>query len=116
MLLIFMLLMLMWILLILIILGIPIINLHKSHDREKLSPFECGFDPFSKSRISFSIHFFVISLMFLIFDIEITLIFPLPLIFMYTNVMSWTLISALLIMVLSWGLFIEWKEGSMNWK
>nr|YP_010744968.1 NADH dehydrogenase subunit 3 [Trioza frangulae]WET58368.1 NADH dehydrogenase subunit 3 [Trioza frangulae] len=104
------------IILILVIKIIPLLNIHKFLDREKPSPFECGFDPFSNARISFSIHFFSICLMFLIFDIEITMILPLPLIKNYMKLIHWTFFSFFMIILLILGLILEWKEGSMEWK
>nr|YP_009443405.1 NADH dehydrogenase subunit 3 [Diaphorina lycii]ATR80189.1 NADH dehydrogenase subunit 3 [Diaphorina lycii] len=95
---------------------LPILNNHKQLSREKMSPFECGFDPLSKPRISYSVHFFSIALMFLIFDIEITLIFPSPLIKQKIMVTNWMMTSVTLIMLLIVGLMLEWKEGTMNWK
>nr|YP_010026393.1 NADH dehydrogenase subunit 3 [Cacopsylla citrisuga]QOQ84939.1 NADH dehydrogenase subunit 3 [Cacopsylla citrisuga] len=94
---------------------IPIINIHKKTDREKSSPFECGFDPFSKPRLSFSIHFFSISLMFLIFDIEITLVLPTPILTKEINLINWIISCFFLFSILILGLMLEWKQGSMNW-
>nr|YP_009502002.1 NADH dehydrogenase subunit 3 [Trioza erytreae]AWU49087.1 NADH dehydrogenase subunit 3 [Trioza erytreae] len=95
---------------------IPMMNMHKIINREKNSPFECGFDPFSSSRVSFSIHFFSISLMFLIFDIEITLIMPLPIMKSLILMKTWMTYSIMMMILLLIGLMMEWKEGSMEWK
>nr|QWV61772.1 NADH dehydrogenase subunit 3 [Agonoscena pistaciae] len=95
---------------------IPLIAIHKKKDRESLSPFECGFDPLSSSRLSFSIHFFIICLMFLIFDIEIVMILPAPLTANLIFTKKWMYTSLLIFMMLIMSIWIEWKEGSMNWK
>nr|WDA94003.1 NADH dehydrogenase subunit 3 [Apotropina sp.] len=84
-------------------------------DREKSSPFECGFDPKSSSRLPFSLHFFLITIIFLIFDVEIALILPMILIINYSNIMIWTLTSMTFILILLIGLYHEWNQGMLNW-
>nr|WIL79829.1 NADH dehydrogenase subunit 3 [Clerus klapperichi]WIL79867.1 NADH dehydrogenase subunit 3 [Clerus dealbatus] len=85
-------------------------------DREKNSPFECGFDPKSSARMPFSLHFFLIAMIFLIFDVEITLIFPLIMILKITNIINYLIISLFFIMILLLGLYHEWNQGALNWK
>nr|UTC33554.1 NADH dehydrogenase subunit 3 [Ostrinia furnacalis]UTC33567.1 NADH dehydrogenase subunit 3 [Ostrinia scapulalis] len=84
-------------------------------DREKNSPFECGFDPKSSARIPFSLHFFLITMIFLIFDVEIALIFPMINLFKMTNFIIWTKISFFFIIILLIGLFHEWNQNMLNW-
>nr|ALO76575.1 NADH deshydrogenase subunit 3 [Melyridae sp. 'Dasytidae' GENSP01] len=84
-------------------------------DREKNSPFECGFDPKSSARTPFSLHFFLIAVIFLIFDVEITLIFPLILIIKITNILNFLKISSILLLILLIGLYHEWNQGALNW-
>nr|AYQ18963.1 NADH dehydrogenase subunit 3 [Discolomatidae sp. 3 ACP-2013] len=84
-------------------------------DREKNSPFECGFDPKNSARLPFSIQFFLIAIIFLIFDIEITLLFPMITSFQFNNMLNFTFIMFFFIMILIMGLFHEWNEGSLNW-
>nr|YP_009735159.1 NADH dehydrogenase subunit 3 [Acropyga pallida]QBG38658.1 NADH dehydrogenase subunit 3 [Acropyga pallida] len=83
--------------------------------REKISPFECGFDPLTKSRMPFSIQFFIISLIFLIFDIEITLLIPLIYMIFFFNKIT-IFISLLFMYILILGLIIEYIEQSIDWK
>nr|YP_010713111.1 NADH dehydrogenase subunit 3 [Oscinella pusilla]WDA93977.1 NADH dehydrogenase subunit 3 [Oscinella pusilla] len=85
------------------------------NDREKSSPFECGFDPKSSSRLPFSLHFFLITIIFLIFDVEIALILPMILIINLSNLMIWTITSTIFILILLIGLYHEWNQGMLNW-
>nr|YP_010894982.1 NADH dehydrogenase subunit 3 [Apystomyia elinguis]WJW73495.1 NADH dehydrogenase subunit 3 [Apystomyia elinguis] len=84
-------------------------------DREKSSPFECGFDPKSSSRLPFSLRFFLIAIIFLIFDVEIALILPMIIIMKTSNLMTWTFTSTYFIIILLMGLYHEWNQGALNW-
>nr|YP_010952469.1 NADH dehydrogenase subunit 3 [Macroglossum bombylans]WMQ52724.1 NADH dehydrogenase subunit 3 [Macroglossum bombylans] len=84
-------------------------------DREKCSPFECGFDPKSSARIPFSLHFFLITVIFLIFDVEIALIFPIIFTFKLVNLLNWIKISFFFIIILLLGLYHEWNQNMLNW-
>nr|YP_010895060.1 NADH dehydrogenase subunit 3 [Criorhina nigriventris]WJW73586.1 NADH dehydrogenase subunit 3 [Criorhina nigriventris] len=84
-------------------------------DREKSSPFECGFDPMSSSRLPFSLKFFLITIIFLIFDVEIALILPMILIMNYSNLLMWTTTSIVFILILLLGLYHEWNQGMLDW-
>nr|YP_010373086.1 NADH dehydrogenase subunit 3 [Teredorus hainanensis]UPH84297.1 NADH dehydrogenase subunit 3 [Teredorus hainanensis] len=91
------------------------ISKKKISDREKLSPFECGFNPQTHSRLPFSIQFFLISMLFLIFDIEIALILPLIPIFKMSSLFYWLISFSVFIMLLLMGLYYEWNEGVLKW-
>nr|YP_008757787.1 NADH dehydrogenase subunit 3 [Catopsilia pomona]AFP58839.1 NADH dehydrogenase subunit 3 [Catopsilia pomona] len=84
-------------------------------DREKCSPFECGFDPKSLPRIPFSLHFFLITIIFLIFDVEIALIFPIIPTFSMTNIFVWFMSASFFILMLLIGLYHEWNQKMLNW-
>nr|AXS64917.1 NADH dehydrogenase subunit 3 [Latridiidae sp. 1 KM-2017] len=84
-------------------------------DREKSSPFECGFDPKNSARIPFSMQFFLIAMIFLIFDVEITLILPMIYTMKISNMMNYFMIVILFIIILLFGLFHEWNQGALNW-
>nr|URW97658.1 NADH dehydrogenase subunit 3 [Songthela sp.] len=96
---------------ILLLMGMMISKILKKY-QETLSPYECGFDPFSTPRIPFSLRFFLISVIFLIFDVEITLILPIPM--SMNSPLSLTFIMSFL-MILLLGLFYEWKNGILSW-
>nr|YP_010576260.1 NADH dehydrogenase subunit 3 [Samia watsoni]UZN43797.1 NADH dehydrogenase subunit 3 [Samia watsoni] len=84
-------------------------------DREKCSPFECGFDPKSSARIPFSLHFFLITIIFLIFDVEIALIFPIIYLFKTVNFFIWMKTSIFFIIILLLGVYHEWNQNMLTW-
>nr|AGA83770.1 NADH dehydrogenase subunit 3 [Bathmocercus rufus vulpinus] len=84
-------------------------------DSEKLSPYECGFDPLGSARLPFSIRFFLVAILFLLFDLEIALLLPLPWATQLqdpTTTLTWTTV---LIMLLTLGLVYEWTQGGLEW-
>ncbi|BBV28441.1 NADH dehydrogenase subunit 3 (mitochondrion) [Teleogryllus occipitalis] len=84
-------------------------------DREKMSPFECGFDPKSSARLPFSLRFFLIAVIFLIFDVEIALIMPAMIIQMSSNPLCWIFTLMFFILILLLGLYHEWNQGALQW-
>nr|AET51398.1 NADH dehydrogenase subunit 3 [Philepitta castanea] len=86
-----------------------------SPDSEKLSPYECGFDPLGSARLPFSIRFFLVAILFLLFDLEIALLLPLPwatqLQFPSTT-LTW---ACIIIILLTLGLAYEWAQGGLEW-
>ena len=84
-------------------------------DREKNSPFECGFDPKGTARLPFSLRFFLIAVIFLIFDVEITLLLPLASIIQISNLQSWTITGFIFLVILLLGLYHEWNQGALDW-
>nr|WPS93605.1 NADH dehydrogenase subunit 3 [Aviostivalius klossi bispiniformis] len=85
------------------------------YDQEKNSPFECGFNPLSSSRLPFSLQFFLVSIIFLIFDIEIALILPMIFSMYNMNIFFWIITSTLIIIILLLGLYYEWNQGMLEW-
>nr|QGZ08865.1 NADH dehydrogenase subunit 3 [Neelus murinus] len=84
-------------------------------DHEVMSPFECGFTPFSKARVPFSMRFFLIAIIFLIFDVEISLILPLPLVAKSPFNLLMSSLTLYFILILILGVLKEWKDGALEW-
>uniref|UniRef100_A0AAU7YU30 NADH-ubiquinone oxidoreductase chain 3 n=1 Tax=Stephanitis macaona TaxID=3156568 RepID=A0AAU7YU30_9HEMI len=91
------------------------INKKMMMERNKMTPFECGFDPKSSSRMPFSTQFFLIGILFLIFDVEMVMILPMIITLKTSNLMMWFISSTLLTLVLIIGLYYEWKNGVIQW-
>nr|YP_009643512.1 NADH dehydrogenase subunit 3 [Antilochus russus]APO08956.1 NADH dehydrogenase subunit 3 [Antilochus russus] len=86
-----------------------------SSDREKSSPFECGFDPKATPRLPFSLQFFLIAVLFLIFDIEVVIILPMITTMKMCNSMTWSITVVASLMIILAGLYYEWSEGMLEW-
>nr|YP_011010647.1 NADH dehydrogenase subunit 3 [Halobates whiteleggei]WPW47327.1 NADH dehydrogenase subunit 3 [Halobates whiteleggei] len=92
-----------------------VISKKTKNNREKMTPFECGFDPKSSSRMPFSIQFFMIAIIFLIFDVEIVILMPTIKIMQMTSMKSWFMVTSTFLIILIIGLYHEWKNGILEW-
>nr|YP_009938687.1 NADH dehydrogenase subunit 3 [Cynoglossus nanhaiensis]AWQ65114.1 NADH dehydrogenase subunit 3 [Cynoglossus nanhaiensis]QNV46920.1 NADH dehydrogenase subunit 3 [Cynoglossus nanhaiensis] len=86
-----------------------------SPDFQKLSPYECGFDPMGSARLPFSLHFFLVAILFLLFDLEIALLFPLPWADQLPSLTIPYTYALVLIILLGGGLAYEWVQGGLEW-
>lgn len=87
----------------------------KQPDSEKVSVYECGFDPFGSSRVPFSVKFFLVGILFLIFDLEISFLFPWSVIYNQIGLFGfWTMY--LFLIILTIGLIYEWVKGGLEWE
>nr|WAB21719.1 NADH dehydrogenase subunit 3 [Dicaeum pectorale] len=84
-------------------------------DSEKLSPYECGFDPLGSARLPFSIRFFLVAILFLLFDLEIALLLPLPWAIQLQSPITTLILAFSLISLLIVGLIYEWTQGGLEW-
>jgi len=87
----------------------------KNPDPEKLSAYECGFDPFDDSRMEFDVRFYLVAILFIIFDLEIAFLFPWAIslgkigIFGFISMM-------IFLFILTIGFIYEWKKGALDWE
>lgn len=81
---------------------------------EKISIYECGFNPFNDSRSKFEVKFYIVAILFMIFDLEIVFLFPWVLIF--NNLLYFSFFSMFIFLfILIIGFIYEWKKGALNW-
>jgi len=87
----------------------------KNPDPEKLSAYECGFEAFSDSRIEFDIRFYLVAILFIIFDLEIAFLFPWAI--SLGNIGLLGFFSMMIFLsILTIGFIYEWKKGALEWE
>nr|YP_010173893.1 NADH dehydrogenase subunit 3 [Pareas stanleyi]QSJ54559.1 NADH dehydrogenase subunit 3 [Pareas stanleyi] len=84
-------------------------------DINKLSPYECGFDPLEGSRTPVSIQFFLVAILFILFDLEIILLLPVPWSLNTHHPGTTATLATMLLIVLALGLVYEWLQGGLEW-
>nr|YP_009870287.1 NADH dehydrogenase subunit 3 [Otomys irroratus]QKJ82449.1 NADH dehydrogenase subunit 3 [Otomys irroratus] len=97
--------------LILVAFFLPQMNIYT----EKANPYECGFDPTSSARLPFSMKFFLVAITFLLFDLEIALLLPLPWAIQTTYTTTMAITAFILVSILSLGLAYEWTQKGLEW-
>nr|YP_010490530.1 NADH dehydrogenase subunit 3 [Rhynchobatus djiddensis]UWM13042.1 NADH dehydrogenase subunit 3 [Rhynchobatus djiddensis] len=90
---------------------LPVLN----PDNEKMSPYECGFDPLGSARLPFSLRFFLVAILFLLFDLEIALLLPLPWANQLEHPLFTILWTTIILTLLTLGLIYEWLQGGLEW-
>ncbi len=87
----------------------------KNPDPEKLSAYECGFEPFNDSRMEFDVRFYLVAILFIIFDLEIAFLFPWAI--SLGNIGLLGFISMMIFLfILTIGFIYEWKKGALDWE
>nr|YP_448888.1 NADH dehydrogenase subunit 3 [Testudo kleinmanni]AAY62505.1 NADH dehydrogenase subunit 3 [Testudo kleinmanni] len=84
-------------------------------NNEKLAPYECGFDPLKSARLPFSIRFFLVAILFLLFDLEIALLLPLPWAIQLPDPLHSFTWAFIILSMLGLGLAYEWDQGGLEW-
>ncbi len=87
----------------------------KNPDPEKLSSYECGFEPFNDSRMEFDVRFYLVAILFIIFDLEIAFLFPWAVSLGNIGALGfWSMMIFLAILTI--GFIYEWKKGALEWE
>jgi NADH-quinone oxidoreductase subunit A len=98
----------------LVLLTVAFLVAYKAPDPEKLSAYECGFNAFDDARMKFDIRFYLVAILFIIFDLEVSFLFPWAAAFGQLGVYGfWSMM--LFLAVLTIGFIYEWKKGALEW-
>lgn len=88
---------------------------HARPDSEKLSPYECGFEAFENARIKFDVRYYLVAILFIIFDLEIAFLFPWAVVIDEIGMAGfWAMMMFLGVLVI--GFIYEWRKGALEWE
>lgn len=94
---------------------VPMIVAPSSPDKEKLSSYECGFEPFTDARGQFDVRFYLVAILFIIFDLEVAFLFPWAVTLGKIGLFGfWSMM--VFLGVLTIGFIYEWKKGALEWE
>ncbi|HEU5272856.1 MAG TPA: NADH-quinone oxidoreductase subunit A [Xanthobacteraceae bacterium] len=92
----------------------PFIVAFKQPDPEKLSAYECGFNAFDDARMKFDVRFYLVAILFIIFDLEVAFLFPWAVAFKAVGALGfWSMM--VFLAVLTIGFIYEWRKGALEW-
>ena len=98
-----------------VILGLSYIVKSKNYNWEKISAYECGFQPFEDTRSRFDVKFYLVAILFIIFDLEIAFLFPWAISLKTIGVFGfWSMMIFLTLLTI--GFIYEWRRGALEWK
>jgi len=87
----------------------------RNPDPEKLSPYECGFEAFEDARMKFDVRFYLVAILFIIFDLEVAFLFPWAVSFQHIGLFGfWSMM--VFLAVLTVGFAYEWRKGALEWE
>ncbi len=84
-------------------------------DSEKLSPYECGFEAFEDARVKFDVRYYLVAILFILFDLEIAFLFPWAVVFGQIGMRGF-LAMMIFLAILVVGFIYEWKKGALEWE
>ena len=98
-----------------VVIGLGFVLGPRRYDSEKLSPYECGFEAFEDSRMKFDVRYYLVAILFIIFDLEIAFLFPWAIVLNQIGLFGFAVMTIFLgILVI--GFIYEWKKGALEWE
>ena len=98
-----------------IMIGLGLVLAPRRPDEQKLSPYECGFEPFEDTRMKFDVRYYLVAILFIIFDLEIAFLFPWAVVLEEIGLFGY-MAMVLFLGILVIGFIYEWKKGALEWE